>query len=204
MLIDLSAAFDTINHEYLLLRLQETYQIKGVVINWIKSYLTDRSFMVSLNGCTSDKASLNIGVLQGSILGPLLFILYTKGLQSLAQKYKFSIHLYADDTQIYFNLNPLVNITKTLQDIKKCFCDIKMWMTENYLKINESKTSMMEFHSPYTPFPLQSSFHLETCDVTPTDEAKNLGFWFDEHLSLDSQIKRVSKTCYENLRKLGE
>ena len=121
----------------------------------------------------------------------------------MAQKYKFNIHLYADDTQIYFDLNPLVDISKTLQDLKKCFCDIKMWMTENYLKINESKTSMMEFHSPYTPFPLQSSFHLETCDVIPTDEAKNLGFWFDKHLSLDSQIKRVSKTCYENLRKLG-
>ena len=102
MLLDLSAAFFTINHDILIEKLEKLYGINGVIHSWIKSYLTNRSFKVSVNGKYSDICSLNIGVPQGSILGPLLFILYTKELESIAEKYKFNIHLYADDSQIYF------------------------------------------------------------------------------------------------------
>lgn len=203
MLIDLSAAFDTVNHEYLLKRLQNVYQLKGIIIEWIRSYLSGRSFKVSVNGSYSDEATLEIGVPQGSILGPLLFILYTKGLQSLAQRYNFSIHLYADDTQIYFELNPITGCTRNFHDLEKCFKDIKEWMTVNYLKMNDDKTNMMEFHSPYTPFPPQQNFCLNSFLITPVSETKNLGYWFDEHLALNTQIKKISQTCYENLRKLG-
>ena len=94
VLIDLSAAFDTINHSLLISKLQKVYNIGGNVIAWIKSYLSQRKFKVFINDTFSDESPLEIGVSQGSILGPLLFILYTEGLQKLTSKYNFSIHLY--------------------------------------------------------------------------------------------------------------
>ena len=200
MLIDLSAAFDTINHKFLLKRLANTYNINGVVLEWICSYLTGRAFNVHLNGSRSEDASLDIGVPQGSILGPLLFILYTKDLQSLAKKYNFSIHLYADDTQIYFELD---QNNDNLENLKRCFIDIREWMSSNYLKMNDEKTEIMEIHSPYTPVAPNSTFRLDNCEITPTNAAKNLGFWFDDHMSLEKQINHVSRTCYQNLRKIG-
>ena len=74
----------------------------------------------------------------------------------------------------------------------------------NSMKMNDSKTELMEFYSPYTPFSPKTCYTIdEDCSINPADKAKNLGFWFDQHLNLDSQIKNVSKTCHENLRNLG-
>ena len=98
LLLDLSGAFDTINHRLLLKKLQDMYGISGTVLKWLKSYLTDRNFKVVVKKASSNSCVLEIGVPQGSILGPLLFILYTKDLEAIVTKYGFSIHLYADDT----------------------------------------------------------------------------------------------------------
>lgn len=204
MLIDLSAAFDTINHDLLLKRLKNSYHVDKIVLQWIESYLKDRYFKVCVNGTMSEEIELNIGVPQGSILGPLLFILYTKGLQSLAKKYGFSIHLYADDTQIYFELKDSKNTNlEDLNKLNNCFNDIKEWMSLNYLRMNDDKTEIMELHSPFTSIPLIDIFCLDNCEISPSEDAKNLGFWFDENLSLDKQIGYVSRICYQNLRKIG-
>jgi len=101
LLLDLSAAFDTINHKLLLQKLKVMYGINGTVLSWIASYLDGRSFTVKVKTSVSSSCILEIGVPQGSILGPLLFILYTKDLEKIVTKYGFSVHLYADDTQLY-------------------------------------------------------------------------------------------------------
>ena len=105
LLLDLSAAFDTINHKLLIHKLKNSYGIEGTALAWIVSYLSDRSFSVTVNKSSSSSCSLTIGVPQGSILGPLLFILYTKDLEQLVKSYGLSVHLYADDTQIYFSID---------------------------------------------------------------------------------------------------
>ena len=206
MLLDLSAAFDTINHDLLVNRLKKSYGLDGYIIKWIQSYLKNRSFKVVVNGKKSDSSSLNIGVPQGSILDPLLFILYTKDLEEIAMKYGFMIHLYADDSQIYFSLNHQEGGDSDcqLQKLKLCFIEIKRWMSNNYLKMNDTKTEIMEIHG-YRPLaPLQSLFLLDTdCDIEPSTSAKNLGFYFDPKLNLDSQINKVTQKCYTNLRNIG-
>ena len=203
MLVDLSAAFDTINHKSLLQRLKSVYRIDNVVLEWLESYLTNRTFRVSVNGTLSEEAELNIGVPQGSILGPLLFILYTKGLQNLAEKYGFNIHLYADDTQIYLEYNPRKDCSSMIKDLAECFGDIKQWMANNYLKMNDSKTEILDIHSPYTSSPPYGSFNLNGTELKAAENAKNLGFWFDSGLNLDRQVSQVSQTCYVNMRKIG-
>ena len=199
LLLDLSAAFDTISHDLLLKKLRNLYGITDTAIKWLQSYLQDRSFNVTVRNGTSENCQLKIGVPQGSILGPLLFILYTKDLEQIVTKYGFSIHLYADDTQVYFTFD-VHQDNPDMSAVKSCFLEIKKWMSVNFLKLNDSKTEFIDI-GPYI-----SNIHqldLGELSISPVTKAKNLGFWFDDQLSLDAQINAVSQICYLNQRNLS-
>ena len=198
LLLDLSAAFDTINHSLLLQKLQNTYGIKGCAKDWLKSYLINRKFSVNVKRASSSSYVLEIGVPQGSILGPLLFILYTKDIQHIVSKYGFSVHLYADDTQVYFAFD--VHCTNPdMTSIKKCFKEIKEWMLSNFLKLNEDKTEFIDIG--YYKSPL-SSITLDEEELSPILKAKNLGFHFDHRMSLDDQVTTTQQACNIQLRNL--
>ena len=199
LLLDLSAAFDTISHKLLLKKLRSLYGITDTAIDWLQSYLQGRSFTVTVKNGTSDECQLEIGVPQGSILGPLLFIMYTKDLEQIVTNYGFSIHLYADDTQVYFAFD-VHKDNPDMSAVKYCFLEIKKWMSLNFLKLNDSKTEFVDI-GPYI-----SSLHtldLGELSICPVKKAKNLGFWFDDQLSLDAQINAVSQICYLNQRNLS-
>ena len=102
VLLDLSAAFDTVDHEILLQRLEHCLGLKGTVLHWFSSYLTGRSFSVSIGNYESDEVDISYGVPQGSILCPLLFNLYMLPLGSIIQQHNISYQSYADDTIIHF------------------------------------------------------------------------------------------------------
>ena len=198
LLLDLSAAFDTINHEFLLQKLKKSYGIKGTALSWFKSYLTERTFKVTVNNVSSNECVLEIGVPQGSILGPLLFILYTKDLERIVSKYGFSIHLYADDTQVYFSFD-VHSPDPDMSKVKECFRDIKQWMSNNYLKLNDGKTEFLDIGPYVSPI---TSLDLGETSINPVEKAKNLGFIFDHKLSLSEQVSAVSQVCYINQRNL--
>ena len=125
---DLSAAFDTVNHRLLLKKLQQSYGIEQNVLSWIQSYLTDRSFKVRVRNDESENCLLQIGVPQGSILGPILFILYTKSLETVVSKYNISVHFYADDTQLYMSFNVHLD-DPDISQLSACFIEIKCYLT---------------------------------------------------------------------------
>ena len=104
-------SFDTVNHKILLLKL-EHYGIRGAALKWFESYLTDRKQFVYFNGVSSDTLSISCGVPQGSVLGPLLFLLYINDLPNISSKLYF--YLFADDTNIYYESKNLVEIEKTV------------------------------------------------------------------------------------------
>ena len=106
MLLNLSAAFDTLDHVTLLNHLEKRFKITEVALKWIKSYLSDRSQAVVLKNedgetVRSNNIRLSMGVLQGSVLGPLLFTLFTMPLGDICRQYNQEFHLYADDTELY-------------------------------------------------------------------------------------------------------
>ena len=199
LLLDLSAAFDTINHDLLLKKLYRSFGIMETALHWLKSYLGNRTFKVTVKKGSSSECALDIGVPQGSILGPLLFILYTKDLESIVSKFGFSVHLYADDTQIYFAFD-VHSDNPDLEAVKVCFQEIKHWMSNNFLKLNEDKTELLDI-GPYVS--TITSLDLGDLDITPVEKAKNLGFLFDHQMNLDAQVNAVSQICFLNQRNLS-
>jgi len=99
MMLDLSAAFDTVDHEILLTRLNKSFGLSGTVLDWFRSYLEDRTQVVSCGGLLSNSSSMECGVPQGSVLGPILFVLYTVDILDIIETNGLTGHMYADDTQ---------------------------------------------------------------------------------------------------------
>ncbi len=141
VLLDLSAAFDTIDHDILIDRLQNYTGIQGQALRWFRSYLSDRYHFVYLNGESSQLSPVKYGVPQGSVLGPLLFSLYMLPFGNIVRKYRISFHCYADDTQIYISTRP--DETSKLSKLSECVRNVKDWMTNHFLLLNSDKTEIL-------------------------------------------------------------
>ncbi len=137
--LDLSTAFDMVNHQILLSTLLAK-GISGTALQWFESYLSDRFFKVSWRGEVSKSQHLATGVPQGSVLGPLLFSVYMTSLGSVIQKHGFSYHCYADDTQLYLSFHP-DDLTIAAR-ISACLTNISCWMTDHHLQLNLAKTEL--------------------------------------------------------------
>ena len=141
-MLDLSAAFDTVDHQILLNRLRHSFGITGTVLRWISSYLTGRTQFVRFNGSTSRITTVTSGVPQGSVLGPVLFLMYTADVVRVIEKNGFNVHAYADDLQIYDH-TVQSGTSFLLRRMSACIEDVAIWMSTNRLCLNPSKTELI-------------------------------------------------------------
>ena len=117
----------------------------GTVKTWIATYFTDQTQKVKAGSSESSPVTLECGVPQGSVLGPILFILYTTPLGQICRKHGIHYHLYADDSQLYMSFKPSKPGSKErcLQQLEGCISDIRSWMANNMLKLNDEKTEFI-------------------------------------------------------------
>ena len=185
--IDLKKTFDTVNHRILLTKL-ENYGIRGSLLKWFESYLTDRKQYVFCNGVVSDTVSISCGVPQGSVLGPLLFLLYINDLPNISSKLQF--FLFADDTNIYYESDDLKELEKTVNRELKL---LSLWLNLNRLALNVTKTSFVIFRSNRKPVNHNVILILNRKALAQRDHVKYLGVLMDQHLNWKHQIANVSK-----------
>ena len=197
ILLDLSSAFDTVDLDLLLEDLS-ALGVTGSVYEWLRSYLVNRSFSVVIDGCVSDTGEIKSGVPQGSILGPLLFVIYTSSLQYVLGKQNVSFHLYADDTQIYFRIK---NTGQDIDKINNIRLSIEKWMNARKLKLNLAKTEIMAVGSNMmlSRFNFSDVIGFGNLELPLSSKLRNLGVIFDKNLSMHDQINNVKRKSIAGL-----
>ena len=142
--------FPTIDNKILLLRLENFFGVKGTALQWFTSYLSGRSFHTAISNVNSHQQDVPYGVPHGSVLGPILFTLYTSPLASIIRAHNLKYHFYADDTQLYLSLSPKPDIIRSCcLSIETCLSQIMDFMNNSMRRLNDSKTEFIMFGSPF-------------------------------------------------------
>ena len=204
VLLDLSAAFDTIDHEILLHRLKHLVGLSGSALSWMRSYLAGRSQTVVIKGAASKPVSPAIGVPQGSVLGPLLFLVYVLPLKALIQRHHIMRHGFADDAQLYDRLPRKDSVARqqVVDRMEGCLAEVRVWMAQNKLKLNDSKTECLVISGKGTR---REEFTIQIGDevIRPKVSVSNLGAVLDRELSMEAQVHKVIKGIYYHLRRIA-
>ena len=183
--LDFSKAFDTVNHDILFDKL-EMYGIRGVALKWFKSYLSNRYQYVVYNGEQSDRKLITCGVPQGSILGPLLFLLYINDLADVSDKL-FAL-LFADDSNMFISGKDIDELVNSMNNEMEKVID---WLNVNKLSLNLKKTHYMIFRGRRTKIDVKNKLMINGTVITMERKTKFLGVIIDENLLFRDHIKYV-------------
>jgi hypothetical protein len=202
--LDLSAAFDTVDHSVLLTVLEHRFGITQAANNWIESYLRPREFYVHTEGVSSSTKAIDFSVPQGSCLGPVLFTYYSSTLEEVVTSHGADICGYADDHGIFDYFIPSTE-ERTLNNLIICLNAVSDWMNANRLKMNPTKTEFIYFGSSSQLLKCTNN-SLDVCGttVTRTDKIKYLGVWLDKNLTLKHQITQKTRVAMYNLSNIRE
>ena len=181
--------------------LSQRYGITGTVQEWFASYLSSRTQFVQIESSRSSLRELNCGVPQGSVLGPLLYVLYTSPVADIIKRH----NLYADDTQLYvsfkFGSDDLLSSAKS--SIEICAQEINNSMILNVLKLNEEKTEVLLLGSRYRPSPSLEFVRVGSETIQAPPSVQNLGVILDPSADMEDHIKKICKTCHFHLTTLN-
>ena len=202
--MDLCTLFNTIDHTILLDRLNVYYGISELALGWFKSYLSGRIHLVKVGSTPSHPAALQYGVPQGSVLGSILFSLYTNPISSVIHSHSsISHHFYINDTQLYITLSP-TNFSHSVQKLKDCLNNIQNFMFTIKLKLNPEKTEFILIGSKNNRKQRLSYFPINILgnQVSPAQSVRNLEVVFDSNFSFSDPVSQVIKSARVHARDL--
>ena len=198
VLLDVTAAFDTVSHSMLLRQLY-SIGIRESALAWLTSYLSDRALAIKISDVVSRKQRLDCGVPQGSVLGPLLFTIYCMPISSIFAKHGVKYHMYADDTQLYveFPRNRPTDAENAAHRIGNCVTDLKRWLTDHQLLLNESKTAAIAFNVPSCKVPPAiTDINICGCNITLQQTVRDIGVVLDSGMDMSAQVSRMCQSAY--------
>ena len=162
-----------------------------------RSYLSNRTQTVTINNELSQPTLLKFGVPQGSVLGPVLFILYTKPRTTLIRRHSISNQSFTDDTQLHDSCHP-DQIDTSVQGMQDCISDVKTWMTSNKLKLNDDKTECLFIVSNWTSLPND-----HPTSILFSLQAKNMGVTFTNSRSMEKHLTKICRSAYIEIRRIS-
>ena len=205
LLLDLSAAFDTVDQKKLLKILKYEIGLSGIVYQWFESFITGRTQRVKINNEYSEEVELLYGLAQGSVLGPPLFNIYVRSLYPRIQALRYAIEGFADDHQLFKSFLPIFQTEVLGYDIDKCLKEVAAWMNEFFLKLNQSKTKILVLGPPsvLSSIDIKGTFTGNNC-IRFVTSAKNLGVWLDENLDFGTHIRKLVASTFSVIRGISK
>ena len=207
VMIDISAAFDVVEHRRLLKRHEEYFGITHKALDWMESYLKDRMQTVAIADKSSNTVPSEYGFPQGSVLGGKKYIMYSSPLANVTNAHDVSHKSYADDSSLYISFclddDSVIN---AIEQLELSLNNVQLWMSANMLMMNDDKTEVLLFASKnqLSRLSLPISIKVGNMICKPMTEARNLGIVLDPTMSLHKQINSVTSMCYYYIRKISK
>lgn len=205
-LLDLSAAFDTVDHATLLDILSHRFSINGRCLTWFQSYLANRTQVFTTSSTQSAPIPLNAGVPQGSVLGPVEFVAYTEDTSGVLSAHDVLYHLYADDTQAYDHCK-LSDVPVLINSLTTSIDDLSQSLASHRLQLNESKTEFIWFgtRTSLAKIPPQyRTLSVGSSTVSSCDCVRDLGVYLDSELSMKKHVSKIASIGHYHLRRLRQ
>ena len=200
VLLDLSAAFDTVDHGILLSRLSQYIGVQGSAYTWFESYLSSRSQFVQIRDTSSSDRQLTCGLRRGSVLGPILYLVFTSPLGAILRRHGVGFHMYADDTPLYLKVEDVVSARTR---VEVCLRELNKWMLLNNLWLNNDKTELLVLHAKHRPKPPLDSITVGDATVEPTSSARNIGAVFNDTMSFEEHVNHLCWTASYHIRNIS-
>ena len=191
--LDFSKAFDTVNHNILIMKLDH-YGFRGIVKKWFCSYLNERKQFVSIGNAISNYKQISCGVPQGSVLGPLLFLLYINDFNNSSNQLDF--HLFADDSNLFYAHKSLSELETTVNNELQ---EVFSWLCANKLSLNIEKSNYVIFRPPQKSVNYSINLKINNQTLMHENSIKYLGIMIDSHLNWKSQVCYISKKIKRNI-----
>ena len=206
--VDISAAFDTVNHQMLLERYSNLFGLKDMVLSWFASYLSRRTQAVQVGTEVSSVVEMDCGFAQGSTLGGPKYTMFSTPLDELFKLHEVNHQSYADDSNAYisFDMKDPSDTAAAVTQMEHCLSDVKRWMVQNKLKVNYEKTKAVIFHPPRAAIEIEQNMtiKMDNYKISIAQELKSLGVILDSKMKMNKHVNRTTSTAYYHLSKISK